>query len=832
MAKTMTMTMTPRTKTPRALTALVVLGALALPAPRVDARGEATISTELTLTAPTPEGASGAATLLATSDRAPALAGFVRSDVPAQPALPHRLLTVALHPDADLRTLKITLKRGPVASLPGSYRLAPNPPFRFRVRGKALKSWGRAEAVVGGRDVAAYGAAPFPARELTRAWLSNYRGQPLLTLRYRPLRYRHDSGELLLTRQLRATLSYRLVSSAPANLRARGGKRQADTQLATRLARVANAPQARGWYAKANSTAPLGYAIIIPDALRKASSKLDAFIAHKQALGFKVFVSSDAELAQVQIGKDDGDPQRIRGWLQQRYKALNLAYALLIGNPTSSSPGAPMMLAHTVENHSSINEITPTDHYYAELTGTWDKDGDGKVAEYPQDGGEGGMDFEPELLVGRVPVYDDNVAVLDDILAKTIRYEQAKGDLAWRGRVLQPAAMLFLENQYGQSRYARQDGADQADAVYKQVIAPAGWGHTSLYERDGQDPSKLPSDGPLDTETVVKEWNRGYGIVNLFGHGSAHGIYRLLWTEDNGDKVPGWGELAEPSFLSYGDIMRLTNERPAVVFHMSCSNGTPERPDNLAYGLLRHGAVATAAASRVAIVPDIASGPLAIGMSRDFVRELIAGKTTGEALFAAKAAVLEYPSQIGWYTMLQYNLYGDPSLRIARCSADADCDDGKVCNGAERCTKGLCQAGKAVDCASADPCTEARCEEPTGTCSKLPRPDGERCDDGLFCTVSETCQAGACVGKPRCSAADNPCVAGVCSEVTRSCDVEPLMPEGQRCRAGSSREGACRAGLCEPDNDGCAVAKPGGNTGLPWLGGLLLLWVLWRRRRR
>ncbi|MCK5797929.1 MAG: hypothetical protein KAI47_12125 [Deltaproteobacteria bacterium] len=767
----------------------------------------------------------------------PHIDGFHPSIDPGQPALPERLIRVALHPRADLLSLTITVTQGPVDTLPGRHLLLPNPPFRFHAGQKSIVDWGRRKTVVAGRDLAAYGRTIFPTQEVTRDRITNFRGLRILSLRYRPLRYRDSGAELLLTRHTDVKVRYRLINpSAPFPKRF-----PPDAQIEPRLGEVINKDQAGHWYEHAKTAQKPGYAIVIASSLRKASTKLDAFVALKTAQGFSVTVAGETDIAKAQVGKDAIAADRLRAWLQENYKALNLEYLLIIGNPTdfarssslsaSSTFAVPMMRVHTVEMLASIKEITPTDEYFAELTSPWDKDGDGKIAEYPDDGGEGGLDFTPEISVGRIPVYDDNISALDSILAKTISYESAKKDLSWRTGVLQAAALLFLDKQYGQASVSRMDAANEAKAIYDQVIAPSGWRHFSLYERAGIDPSKLTSDGPLDTETLIQEWNKGYGIVNLFGHGSPEGIYRLVWFQDDGDRVPGWQELVQPSFLEFNDTTRLTNKRPAVVFHMSCSNGTPEHPNNIAYGLLRHGAVGTVAASRLAIVPDLGTGPLSIGMARDLTAGLIAGKTTGHALLDAKAEVLSFPSRIGWYTVLQFNLYGDPSLRVISCQNDIDCDDGKTCTGVEHCIRGLCHPGTPIACFSKDPCTEARCDESTGSCHKTPRPNGERCDDGLFCTIAETCQEGICRGLPRCEAPGNTCVTGACDETTRSCDVVPIKATGKVCRPGTSRQGVCSAGLCAPTKGGCAVARIDGTDGF-WLGLLVLGLFITRRRRR
>jgi hypothetical protein len=103
------------------------------------------------------------------------------------------------------------------------------------------------------------------------------------------------------------------------------------------------------------------------------------------------------------------------------------------------------------------------------------------------------------------------------------------------------------------------------------------------------------------------------------------------------------------------------------------------------------------------------------------------------------------------------------------CTADADCDDGLVCDGVESCNvgSGACVAGTPPTCTlgSADPqCNAAVCQEPGG-CAVVPSANGTLCTGpaGDACSVADGCQAGACVdgggGDPDadgiCSADDN-----------------------------------------------------------------------------
>ena len=761
-----------------------------------------------------------------------AMEGFSRNITPAQPALPVREVRLALHPLADLSTLAVDVKPGPVDTLAGRHDLAPNPAVHVLAGRKRLeRAWGRAGVVRKGRDLAAYGKGVFPRRVVTRLRTSSRRGLLVLHLSHTPLRYRHSTRELLLHRHAAVSVSYKL---RPRRAFAH------DPLIVRHLGELTNTKQAHQWYGpswrdRADTVKKVGYGIMITDALAAKSKKLASFIQHKKALGLSVIRVRDADLAAISVGPKAGDAERMRFWLQQNYKKLNLKYLLIIGNPDPTSKGVPMKMTYAYAANLSYPTITPSDYYYADLTGNWDLDGDGKVGEYPDDEGTGGVDFTPELYVGRIPIYDENVKALDHILAKIVAYATDKGDRSWRKRVLQPAAMLFYENQYGQTHY-RIDGATMANAIWDKCIKPKKYTHTSLYEEDGVDPSKLKGDIPLTRDNVIKEWQKGYGLVTWFGHGSPGGTFRTIWTKDkDSDKIPDYGEISSPAFFSFDDILKLDDTRPSVVFHGSCSNGSPEQTSNIGYGLLLHGAVATVSSTRIAVVmlggSYSTSKSNIFGVEMDFTDLMLGGKPFGEALFEAKLMLSDQLGMLTWFTRMQISLYGDPALSITACTKSADCDDGKKCNGTEACSAGQCVAGKPVACASTDPCLVSACDDATGKCKKSERPEGEACDDGKFCTVNEICvKGGMCKGWSRCNIRDNPCVATSCDEKKKTCTLVTDKAEGNVCREDTDREGICAAGLCEPQaSDGCSVGHASPGNGLLLL---CLLVLVWRCRAR
>jgi hypothetical protein len=133
---------------------------------------------------------------------------------------------------------------------------------------------------------------------------------------------------------------------------------------------------------------------------------------------------------------------------------------------------------------------------------------------------------------------------------------------------------------------------------------------------------------------------------------------------------------------------------------------------------------------------------------------------------------------------------------------DAYCDDGFYCNGAESCDpESGCMAGEAIDCDDGIDCTIDMCHEVARTCLYLP--DDDSCDDGLFCTGTETCDTDL-----GCLSPGDPCIPDAwCNEDTDACEAYgdgDCDDDGDVDLADFARFQACfggpSEGACEPAN--------------------------------
>ena len=91
-----------------------------------------------------------------------------------------------------------------------------------------------------------------------------------------------------------------------------------------------------------------------------------------------------------------------------------------------------------------------------------------------------------------------------------------------------------------------------------------------------------------------------------------------------------------------------------------------------------------------------------------------------------------------------YSCAAEPKGAGTICDDDLFCTDGEECDGG-----GNCGGGLPKDCSyvlqGAD-CKTATCDEISNTCVQATAPNGYVCDDGIDCTLEDTCTNGVCVG--------------------------------------------------------------------------------------
>ncbi|MBX3276173.1 MAG: putative metal-binding motif-containing protein [Sandaracinaceae bacterium] len=160
-----------------------------------------------------------------------------------------------------------------------------------------------------------------------------------------------------------------------------------------------------------------------------------------------------------------------------------------------------------------------------------------------------------------------------------------------------------------------------------------------------------------------------------------------------------------------------------------------------------------------------------------------------------------------------------------RCTRDEECDDGRFCNGVERCDASApgtgCVAGAPAVCDDGFSCTSDACDPVADACAFTA--DDARCSDPFMCTI-DRCAPSATTGPSGCAFVpdDERCATAFCT-VGRFCDPT------RGCRGGGPRDcsdgspctvDSCNNGMrtcihrpLDADGDGApaaSVASPGG----------------------
>ncbi|MGH2271772.1 LamG-like jellyroll fold domain-containing protein, partial [Anaerohalosphaeraceae bacterium U12dextr] len=557
-----------------------------------------------------------------------------------QPQIPWTLFTVLLPPNADLSSVTGQVLSIQYESLGNGWTVPPMPPAATRdEQNNEIVVWPADKTIVDGKDIEIYQSNTFwPYEECRVVQSSQLRQWQLAEIAVPLVRYNPVTGELLKLQSSEVNIDYKRKVQP-----ARIGRLKHDRRGRDRVGHLAvNFSDALAEYEAAaagtdssglttyatsessldaaqagvNST---GYAIITTNTLKNNSTKLASFITHKQNRGFTVYVVTETLCTCTNTGvTSDGwgggtgstSAVNIRTWLKNNYLSKDLLYVLLIGNPNPDSGNVAMFKNSYA---TSEDDWAPTDYNF------WFLDSDSESDRYW------------EVIVGRIPNYDSSVTYLDSILQKTMDYENST-DTNWRRNVLLP--MVPLDS----STPCYQLGEE----IKKNLLEPRVIPSYRIYE-DNYD-ALPPPEALLAGTSPAKAWaSERYGLVSWQTHG-------------NQDFAA--------SVISSSDASTLNNTYPAVTWQGSCLNAYPENSNNLAYRLLRQGAVVTHAATRnswyyvgeKSFTNTTSNG----GFAYKFADRILRGDTCGVALGTVRQTLT--PGL--WSNFTRYVIYGDPSVRL------------------------------------------------------------------------------------------------------------------------------------------------------------------------
>lgn len=146
------------------------------------------------------------------------------------------------------------------------------------------------------------------------------------------------------------------------------------------------------------------------------------------------------------------------------------------------------------------------------------------------------------------------------------------------------------------------------------------------------------------------------------------------------------------------------------------------------------------------------------------------------------------------------------------CAIDADCDDGKACNGVETCLAGVCEQGEPLACDDGISCTDDTCDAELDAC--LHAPNHTRCSDEAFCNGDEVCdvEQGCLPGAPPACDDGLGCTVDACDATSDECvhDADhTVCDDGKFCNGAEQCDviAGCKAGIPPACDDGKACTS-------------------------
>jgi len=379
------------------------------------------------------------------------------------------------------------------------------------------------------------------------------------------------------------------------------------------------------------SDASSQYVIMTTQEIVNLSKQLNSFVELKKQQGFSTEVITESQWGG---GTGDTASENIRSWLKGYYLEKNIQYVLLIGNPDPDVGNVPMKMLWPRNNREGFrNDINaPSDFYYSELTGNWDKDKDGKFGEYKDDD----SDRFYEVIVGRIPFYG-NREHLDGILKKTIAYQKETSGF-WRSKML---IAIKPDNQGDPFEY------HLGETIRTEILSD-NWDFYRIYDEHYDlvpEPEHYPCT-KINVSNAIK--NNRFGFFIWWSHGS---------------------ETDATYITDINQVKQFDNAYPFFTFQNSCLNASPEHPENLAFAILRNGAITTVASTRKSWFNrgerNLRKRGTNSSIAFHYTEKLISQMeiTCGMAIHALKEENM-IRNHEEWMNYLVMCLYGDPSASL------------------------------------------------------------------------------------------------------------------------------------------------------------------------
>jgi len=411
-----------------------------------------------------------------------------------------------------------------------------------------------------------------------------------------------------------------------------------------------NSETAVGMTGSTNSNSKPGFIIIST----VEDEALTDFVKFKENM-YRVKVIQIDEIKDISKGVDL--PEQIRNWLKNNVTEQD-RYLLLIGEPsgdnyTWNSTGGKLPMRIAYPSGREWDWRLPTDFYYADLDGDWDKDNDLIYGEVEDDE----INWRQELIVGRIPT--SNSSLVKIILENIIEFETEE---KFRESIKRKKACIAMTMRLWEGLKPPTGDLSILGEQLRNLLE-ANIEVITLYEKEGDYISSFNCTFPLNKENFENSIkNTDITIVSF--------RTRNIWKDENSNKNIEQKEIKD---IEYFD-RSLNIETPISLFWLGGAYGAdPLWRDSPMNNFLVSGKIITGVGATSLIVIDenwksLVSGRYAQSFTYLFTSNLVAkGQIViGEAMFKTFEQYYNLYSPLDEYDymLLGFEFLGDPTLEL------------------------------------------------------------------------------------------------------------------------------------------------------------------------
>ncbi|MGF3554375.1 MAG: C25 family cysteine peptidase [Thermoplasmatota archaeon] len=381
------------------------------------------------------------------------------------------------------------------------------------------------------------------------------------------------------------------------------------------------------------------------------ASTLKPLAEHKNQSGYRTIIVTLDEIPFV--GNDL--QESIKYYIKDAIEKWGITYLILVGGGVKGFEKFPVRYAYVPSN--PYEDSFPSDLYYADIYNatsnfsTWDYDGDGKYAEYPQD--IQSIDVLPDVYLGKIPC--NNLRELKVVVNKIINYKQHN---RMTNKIMQVGGDTFVGDSEG---------------IYEGEFT----NNVTLANLPGYKSIKIwASKGNLKKGSIA----RGFKSCIDFADFSGHGSWASWATHPSNDEnvwIPqkvffspysGW------LYIDFDLFFVFNAKKLPVVFYNACSNNkftesekclswyTINRPRG--GGIAAFGASGIGYGSQGASEPDRLMGWMEVNTFKEILNNKILGLAWSNCIVNYYANFSSSLKDTDYKTMLEYSMFGDPTLAI------------------------------------------------------------------------------------------------------------------------------------------------------------------------